>query len=143
MKGLNRVSATETSYVVRSPEGDWRLTNSRIPLDSIVYAYWAGLSPEAIADDYPTLSLEQIHGAIAFYLHHRAEIDAYMKTQADRWEDLRRVSETSNAQLLERVRNHRRKTLGKDDSARAHLAFWRTKTFATLLSLRHFGWSRR
>jgi uncharacterized protein (DUF433 family) len=94
------VSATETSYVVRTSEGDWRLTNSRISLDSIVHAYWAGLSPEAIADDYPSLSLEQIHGAIAFYLHHRAEIDVYMKTQVDRWEDLRQASETSNARLL-------------------------------------------
>jgi uncharacterized protein (DUF433 family) len=103
------VSVNSTEYVVRTPEGDWRLADSRISFDSIVHAYWAGCSPEAIADDYPILSLEQIHGAIAFYLRHRAEIDAYMKTQSDRWEALRRASEASNAPLLERIRDHPKK----------------------------------
>lgn len=56
------------SYVFQTQEGAWRITGSTISLDPLVYAYWEGESPEAIAEDFPALTLEQIHGALAFYL---------------------------------------------------------------------------
>jgi hypothetical protein len=34
-----------------------------------------GESPEAIRSHYPTLSLEQVHGAITFYLGHKEEVE--------------------------------------------------------------------
>ncbi|MCZ6793179.1 MAG: DUF433 domain-containing protein [Planctomycetota bacterium] len=69
-------------------------TGSRVSLDSLVRAYWEGRMPEAIAADFPSLSLEQIHGAIAFYLGHRDEIDAYLASQGTKWDALRTESET-------------------------------------------------
>src|SRR5262245_44623768 len=94
-------------YVYRTPQGGWRIAGSRVSLDSIVFAHREGRSPEAIADAFPSLSLEQIHGAIAFYLHHRDEIDRYLIDQEAKWERLRRESETTHAPLLERLRTHR------------------------------------
>ncbi|PYQ93569.1 MAG: hypothetical protein DMF95_24010 [Acidobacteria bacterium] len=41
---------------------------SRVPLDSVVREFWDGQTPEAIRSDSPTLSLEQVYGAITFYL---------------------------------------------------------------------------
>jgi hypothetical protein len=35
----------------------------------------AGQSPEAIRSDFPTLSLEQVYGAITFYLGHKDQVD--------------------------------------------------------------------
>jgi len=93
------------NYVEKTPQGGWRVTGSRVSLDSIVHAYWEGRMPEAIATDFPSLSLEQIHGAIAFYLSQRAEIDSYLSSQGKRWDALRMTaSEAGHASLLHRVR---------------------------------------
>ena len=56
----------------------WRIRDTRVSLDSIVYQFRQGRSPEAIQDAFPALSLSQIYGAIAFYLDHRTELDEYL-----------------------------------------------------------------
>src|SRR5260370_35594338 len=92
-------------YVFRTPEGSLRIQGTRVSLDSLVHAYWEGQSPEVIANDFPTLSLEQIHGASAFYLRNRLAIDQYMATQENRWEDLRQEGPANHGPLLNRSRN--------------------------------------
>ena len=94
-----------SDYVEKTLEGGWRVAGSRVSLDSIVHAYWEGRMPESIAPDFPTLSLEQIHGAIAYYLKCREEIDAYLATQDARWEKLRSESENRHSRLLQRIRS--------------------------------------
>jgi hypothetical protein len=49
-----------------------------VSLDSVVYSFNEGKSPEAIQEDFPVLKRAQIDGAIAFYLDHQAEIDEYL-----------------------------------------------------------------
>jgi uncharacterized protein (DUF433 family) len=95
---------TTRSYVEETAGGGWRVAGSRVSLDSIVHAYWEGRLPEAIAADFPSLSLEQIHGAIAFYLGHREEVDTYLEAQGAKWDALRAESETQHAELLRRIR---------------------------------------
>ena|ERR1022692_2950180 len=50
------------------------LTGSRVPLAHIVREFQRGESPEGIRAHYPTLSLEQVNGAIAFYLGNKDEV---------------------------------------------------------------------
>ena len=69
-----------------------------------MYGYWSGQSPEAIALDFPSLTLEKVYGAITFYLRERAQIDAYLARQDAAWTELRAASESANATLLERLR---------------------------------------
>jgi uncharacterized protein (DUF433 family) len=79
----------ENQYVEFHDEGYW-IRGTRISLDSIVYAFREGLSPETIARDcFPSLSLEQIYGALAYYLGHQADIDEYLLRVAERAEQLR------------------------------------------------------
>ena len=53
---------------------------TRVSLDSVVYRFLEGLSPETIqADCFPTLTLDQVYGAISYYLTNRAEIDRYLQ----------------------------------------------------------------
>jgi len=92
------------SYATKTAEGGWRVTGTRVSLDSVVRAYWDGSSPEEIAEDYPSLSLEQVHGALAFYLHNRAEIDRYLAEQDAHWEQFRKESEAAHGSLLQRLR---------------------------------------
>ncbi len=96
---------TPSSYVAKFPSGGWRVTGSRISLDSIVHAYWQGRTPEAIVADFPPLILEQVHGAIAYYLGHRDVIDAHLDSQRGLWEELHRESESQHARLLQRIRS--------------------------------------
>jgi len=69
----------EKQYVEPRNEG-YRISGSRVSLESVIFAFLDGLSPETIvAECFPTLSLEQVYGAITYYLSHRQEIDAYLR----------------------------------------------------------------
>jgi uncharacterized protein (DUF433 family) len=110
------MSDTAVEYVQRTVDGTWRITDSRVSLDSVVLAYWDGKSPEAIAEEFPTLSAEYVYGAIAFYLRNKGEIDQYLSQQAHRWERLRQFSQTQHGPLLDRIRASRRSTAGDESS---------------------------
>ena len=60
---------------VNLQDGSYRIGGTRVSLDSIVYAYQRGASPESIQRSFPSLTLEQVHGALAFYLSHKLEVD--------------------------------------------------------------------
>ena len=60
-------------------DGMFRIRSTRVSLDSIVYAFWNGQAPESIAQSFPTLTLEQVYGTIAFYLAHTDEVDGYLR----------------------------------------------------------------
>lgn len=53
---------------VEQREGSFYLIGSRVPLSTIVREFEDGEAPESIRSHYPTLSLQQVYGAIAFYL---------------------------------------------------------------------------
>lgn len=74
---------------VTQVEGAYRITGTRVSLDSVIYAWLNGLSPESIVDSYPMLTLEQVHGALAYYLGHQEEIDEYLQQGEADFEALR------------------------------------------------------
>ncbi len=92
----------EKSYVTRTENG-YRLTASRISLDSVVYDFLNGLSPESILNHYDTLTLEQVYGAIAYYLAHRTEVDAYIQRQQAKFETLRHQASTAHPHLYQKL----------------------------------------
>ena len=66
-------------YVEQREQGYW-ISGSRVSLESVIFAFLDGLSPETIASEcFPVLTLEQVYGAITHYLSHRQEVDAYLK----------------------------------------------------------------
>lgn len=67
-----------TDYIEQRDEGYW-VTGTRVSLDSLVYAFLDGQTAESIAQSFPVLRLEQVYGAITYYLAHRSEIDAYLE----------------------------------------------------------------
>jgi uncharacterized protein (DUF433 family) len=66
------------SEYIENRNGGYYLAGTRISLNSVVYGFNDGKSPEAILEDFPLLKRAQIYGAIAFYLDHQAEIDEYL-----------------------------------------------------------------
>ena len=77
----------EDYFEFLSPD-DIRIKGHRIGIDDVLYYYLEGYTPEEIAVNLPTLSLEQIHAAITYYLHNRSEMDAYLSRLVT-WRDHR------------------------------------------------------
>lgn len=85
----------DNTYI--SVDGDsYRIRGSRVSLDSVVYDYLSGLSPESIADNFDTLSLEQVYGAITYYLSHRDEVDRHLMQNRAKFDSLRQKARESN-----------------------------------------------
>jgi len=51
---------------VEKRNGGYYVIGSRVSLESVIYPFLDGTSPETIVDEFPTLSLEQVYGAIRF-----------------------------------------------------------------------------
>lgn len=56
-----------------------RVGGTRVTLETVVSAFNAGHTPEQIQEDYDVLTLPQLYAVIAYYLNHRAELDAYLE----------------------------------------------------------------
>jgi uncharacterized protein (DUF433 family) len=93
---------------VRMIEGVYRVGDTRVSLDSLIYLFQEGMSAEGIVESYPVLTLEQVHGALAFYLGNQKEIDSYLMEGQRAAESQHRQSRQTNAELiakLQRARN--------------------------------------
>ena len=85
--GLKKM-AIDNPYIDQHDGGYW-IRGTRVSLDSIVYRFLEGLSPECIADCFPVLTLEQVYGAITYYLRHQAEVDVHLREADDAYEAFR------------------------------------------------------
>jgi uncharacterized protein (DUF433 family) len=94
----------EKLYVRLDEHGAMRIGNSRVMLDSIVAGFEQGHSPETLQQQYPTLSLEEVYGAITYYLAHTDEVHAYLKRQDELWDAWRAKSASESSPVVERLR---------------------------------------
>src|SRR5438132_11416816 len=76
-------------YVEQRDDGYW-IAGKRISLASVVYEFQHGAAPESILRSFPLLTLEEIYGAITFYLSNREEIDAYLRNREAEFDEQRR-----------------------------------------------------
>lgn len=69
-----------TSEYIEQRDGGYFVAGTRVSLDSVIYAFKRGDSPERILERYPMLEKKaRVYGAIAFYLDHEAELDEYLE----------------------------------------------------------------
>jgi uncharacterized protein (DUF433 family) len=92
----------EPSYV-ESREGIYRVAGTRVSLDSIVYALLDGHTAESIQQSFPVLTLEQVYGAITYYLAHQEAIEAYLREQEAAFETLKDTLRHHNPQMAQRI----------------------------------------
>jgi len=96
---------------VEMRNGAYYLAGSRVSLASIIYEYRDGASAETIRQNFPTLSLEQIHGAIAFYLGHQDEAEAYLRNLEKKWEELERAAKPADPELQQRIKDAKKRSV--------------------------------
>ena len=92
---------------VKKIEGVYRVGGTRVSLDSLVYLFREGMSVESMVESYPALSMEDVHGALAFYLANENEIDAYLAEGERIAESLHTRSREVNAELIAKLRGAR------------------------------------
>ena len=94
-------------YVEQREDVYW-VSGTRVALDSIVYAFLEGQTAEGIAQSFPVLTLEQVYGAITFYLANRSDIDAYLRREEEEFEALRQAWRTKDAMFYQKMADARR-----------------------------------
>lgn len=93
---------TSKSYVECRNDAYW-VEGTRVSLDSIVYVFQIGLSPESIVQSFPLLTLEQVYGAIAFYLANRTEIDRYLAEEEKAFDAMPQPLQTTDPVLYNKL----------------------------------------
>lgn len=95
-----------TEYVERRDQGYW-ISQTRVSLDSIVYAFLSGQTAESIAQSFPVLRLEQVYGAITYYLAHRSEIDRYLEQVRTEYETQRKAAREADPMFYKKLADAR------------------------------------
>ena len=91
-----------TTYVEQR-DGRYVVTHTRVSLDSIVYGFLSGQSAESLAQAFPVLTLEQVYGAITFYLGHRDELDHYLDARRQDFEAAREAARNADPMFYQKL----------------------------------------
>src|SRR5437763_16804368 len=97
---------------VERRDGSFYLIGSRVPLAHLVREFQHGEPPEAIRSHYPTLSLEQVYGAITFYLANHEDV-AKDISERERIEDEFTKSHPTPPHLKEKLDRARQELLAR------------------------------
>ena len=91
------------SPYVELNNGVYRVAQTRISLDSLVCAYLNGQTAEAICQSFPLLTLEQVYGALTFYLANGEQIDDYLKRGNTDYEHLRQAARDADPMWYQKL----------------------------------------
>ncbi len=95
---------TAKIYVRQDEHGVLRVAETRVMLDSVVAAFNQGHSAETIAQQYPALSLEEVYGAITYYLANQENVNEYLRRQEEVWKHWRQKANAVPSPVLQRMR---------------------------------------
>lgn len=93
---------TSKQYIEQR-ENSYFIKGSRVSLDSIVINFLNGVSPEGIIQSFPVLSLEQVYGAITFYLANKEAVDLYLQEGKAEYEKLRLADREKNKEFYDKL----------------------------------------
>src|SRR5207253_2849875 len=73
--------------------GVLRVGDTRVSLDSVIYAFQDGATPEEIVQQFTTLDLADVYSVIGYYLQNTAEVEEYLQRRTAERADLRKEIE--------------------------------------------------
>jgi uncharacterized protein (DUF433 family) len=92
------------TYVQEDSQGALRVGSLGVSLASVVIGFQQGHSAETIQQLYPALSLEEVYGAIAYYLANRDEVHLYLERQEQLWDQVRQRAAQNPSPVVQRLR---------------------------------------
>ena len=93
---------------IEQRDGGYFIKDTRVSLDSVVYCFLRGESPEGIVESFPALGLEQVFGALTFYVANREVVDQYLHEGRREFEALRNQASQLNPALFAKLAEARR-----------------------------------
>jgi len=84
-----RFTFPDSVPLVQWEDGSVRVQNSRVTLDTIVGRMQRGDTAEEIHESFPTVSVAQINGILAWYFANKAEADEFLEQNEAEAEKMR------------------------------------------------------
>ena len=85
--------ATHTVPLSQDQAGVLRVAGTRVSLDSVIYAFNEGATPEEIVQQYPTLDLKDVYAVVSYYLQNRDEVEKYLDERRAARQELKKEIE--------------------------------------------------
>ncbi len=106
---MNRFEPTQTAPLVLGEDGTIRIRGSRVTLDSVIDEFKHGATAEQIQEDFPSLTLREVYGTIAYYLDHAEDIEQYLREQEQAGQATRQLIQAQQdlTSLRSRIRGRR------------------------------------
>lgn len=102
------------SYLEFLDSGEICIKGTRVGIEIVLRDYLGGAGPEEIVLRYPTLSLEQVHAAILYYLRNAEELNRYLKEWQEQgeaaWQEQQRHPSEFVQALRKRIEMKRRQS---------------------------------
>ena len=89
---------------VRSQDGEYYVSGSRVSLGVVIAAWKRGDTPERIMEQFPALTLANVYGAITYYLDHQPDMDAHFAALAEEFERLRLQEQAAHPEFYASLR---------------------------------------
>jgi uncharacterized protein (DUF433 family) len=106
---MTELNMAQAVPLTRGEGGVFRVTGTRVTLDSILREFKDGATPEQIQEDLPSVTLSDIYSVVAYYLQHSRAAEDYLSAQAQAANEVRHEVESSvdTRGLRERLRQRR------------------------------------
>lgn len=102
----------ESPYIDQQ-DGALRVAGTRVGLVTVVVHFQEGQTPEQIVQSFPTLTLAQVYGAIAYYLENKKIVDEHIAEVEREFERLVPPVSKSSPELFARLMAARQQTGSK------------------------------
>jgi uncharacterized protein (DUF433 family) len=105
--------STTTVPLTTDEAGVMRVGETRVSLDSVIFAFDDGATPEEIVQQYPPLNLSDVYAVVSYYLQHRDEVEDYLEQRSAQRVESRKEIEARfdprgiRERLLARQRPHK------------------------------------
>jgi uncharacterized protein (DUF433 family) len=90
---MSLVIVAESAPLEINADGVVQVGKTRVTLDTVVSVFQQGTTAEEIVYRYPSLKLADVYAAIAFYLNHQQEVEAYLQQRQKQAQEVRKMNE--------------------------------------------------
>jgi uncharacterized protein (DUF433 family) len=92
------VIATDPVPLRVDAKGTIRIGNTRVTLDIVIAAFLDGLTAEEITEEFSTLDLGDVYSVLGYYLHHKDDVDDYLRERQRYADEVRAKIEARHSQ---------------------------------------------
>ena len=110
---MDQQEIRQNTPLILGADGTIRIKGSRVSLDVIVRQFKQGATAEQLLEDFPSLTLRDIYGAIYYYLDNTEAVEGYLHQQEDSTAEMRAflAGQLDSEALRTRIRARHQQTV--------------------------------